>query len=164
MLEKWMRSNNGRALMLIRLGVGIVFFAHGARKLFGFFGGSGMEGTIEQFANLGIWFPTPTAWMVSVIEFAGGVGLLIGFLTREWSLLLSLVMLGAIVTVTGKNGFFIQNQGFEYNFILIAACMSLFYGGGGSASFDRIMFPRERWRFVDPSKVKLDPPPSAAMD
>ncbi len=159
MLESWMRSYITLALFLLRLTIGVVFMAHGGQKLFGMFGGPGLEGTIEMFSNLNIPFSSMTAWFVSCIEFFGGIGLIIGIVVREISLLLIFVMIGAIWTVHGPNGFFLQNQGYEYNFVLIGACLALFFAGGGPASLDQLIFPKPKWTFVkDPSKIKLEPP------
>ena len=158
MLEKWMHSHRDRALFFIRICLGIIFFAHGSQKLLGWYGGSGIQGTMTMFTQMGIWQPELTAWLVAGIEFFGGVALILGFFTREFAVLIILVMAGAIKTVHWKNGLFAQNGGFEYNLLIIMACLGLLFGGGGSLSVDRVLFPKERWRFVDPSSVRLEPP------
>lgn len=159
MLEKNMGSYHSLSLLLIRLCVGAVFIGHGAQKLFGMFGGAGMTETIATFETLEIFYPSVSAWMVAVIEFFGGIGLIIGVLTRECGFLLAATMAGAMYYVHGANGFFLQNSGYEYNLVLMGASLALFLSGSGFYSFDRIMFPRSRWRFVrDPSSIKLEPP------
>ncbi len=159
MLEKWMSNQTNLALLIIRLTLGIIFFAHGGQKLFGLFGGSGIQGTVEAFTNMEIMLPALTARLVAFIEFFGGIALILGFFTREASILIILVMLGAIWTVHWQNGFFITNDGFEYNFVLIGACLALLFSGGGAASIDSIVFPKAKWTFVkDPSKFKFEPP------
>lgn len=164
MLEKNMRSYTSLALLILRVCVGAVFIGHGAQKLLGMFGGTGITQTIAFFEQAGIFYPTQTAWLVALIEFFGGIGLLIGWFTRESGLLLAAVMVGAIYYVHWANGFFLQNQGFEYNLVLLGASFALFLSGGGYYSVDRVMFPRSRWRFVrDPSSIKLDPPSDPPM-
>ncbi len=159
MLERWIGYRSQTGLFVLRLALSVIFFAHGGQKLFGFFGGEGMQATIEQFAEFGIIMPGLMARLVGGIEFIGGILFFLGFFTRETAFAVILIMLGAIYTVHGPNGFFILNNGFEYNFMIIAACICLFLGGGGSGSLDSFVFPRERWTFIsDPSKVKLLPP------
>ncbi len=159
MLEKHMGSYYGVALLILRLCIGIVFVAHGSQKLLGMFGGGGIEGTIESFESMGIFYPTLNAWFVALVEFFGGAALILGWFTRECSFLLAAVMAGAIYFVHGQNGFFLQNSGFEYNLVLMGGCITLFLVGSGGIGVDRVMFPRSRWRFVkDPSSVKLEPP------
>ncbi|RJP22775.1 MAG: DoxX family protein [Candidatus Omnitrophota bacterium] len=159
MLEKWMANYSSLALLILRATIGIIFFAHGGQKLFGFFGGTGIAGTVETFSTLPIVFPALMAWIVSGIELFGGIALIIGILTREFSLLLAMIMFGAIWTVHGPNGFFMANNGFEYNFALLGGCLSLAFSGGGALSLDVMFFPKPKWTFVkDPSQFKLEPP------
>jgi putative oxidoreductase len=159
MLEKNMRSYTSIALLLLRLCVGAVFIGHGAQKLFGMFGGAGMTETVAAFETMGIFYPSYMAWVVACIEFFGGIGLVLGVFTRECGFLLAAVMAGAIYYVHGAHGFFLQNSGYEYNLVLMGASLAVFLSGSGYYSFDRMMFPRSRWRFVrDPSSIKLEPP------
>ena len=159
MLNKMIAKNYDLALFILRITIGIVFFTHGSQKVLGFFGGQGMVGTEEMFAKLGIPFPNLTAWVVGLSELVGGIALFIGFFTREFALLICAVMIGAIMTVTGKNGFFIMQQGYEYNVTILAACLCLFFAGGGGGSFDSLLFPKRRWEFIrDSSQIKLEPP------
>jgi putative oxidoreductase len=120
------------ALLAIRIVVGTIFMAHGAQKLFGAFGGPGLAAVQGQMgAVIGL--------LVSVGEFFGGLGLIVGFLSRFSAAALILIMLGAIALVHGKNGFFAQNQGFEYNLALIGLCLPILIAGPGALTIGRFL-------------------------
>ncbi|MBN2328779.1 MAG: DoxX family protein [Candidatus Omnitrophica bacterium] len=156
MLERSLYHYREVGLLFLRLTVGIIFLIHGYDKIFQ---GDGLGGTAKQFSELGFFFPLLFAWLVAWGELIGGGFLLIGLLTRECSLYLAVIMVGAIWTVHFSNGFFIANKGYEYNLALIGACLCLLFSGGGTGSLDKVIFPRARWTFIsDPSKVRLEPP------
>lgn len=111
------------ALLAARVVAGIIFTAHGAQKLFGAFGGPGLEKTVEMMGPLG--------YPVTVGEFFGGLGLIVGFLSRFSAAALIVTMLGAIAMVHGKNGFFLQGGGFEYNLALIGLLAPTLIAGPG---------------------------------
>jgi putative oxidoreductase len=111
------------SLLLVRVIVGIIFAAHGAQKLFGAFGGPGLAGTVEKMGPLG--------YLVTVGEFFGGLGLVVGFLCRFSAASLIVIMLGAIGMVHGKNGFFQSDGGFEYNLALIGLLAPVLIAGPG---------------------------------
>ena len=114
------------ASVFLRLGVGIVFAYHGFGKVFG-------AGTSMGTAwNPGL--PVVLQAMVSWGEFLGGIAILTGFLTKLAALGIIIIMSGAIITVTGKNGFNMMNSGFEYNFVLIMMCLALIAAGSGPLS------------------------------
>src|SRR5438093_3819088 len=99
------------ALLGVRVIVGIIFVVHGAQKLFGAFGGPGLAALVQPPPDgMGL-----LGYPVAIGEFFGGLGLIAGFLTRFSAASLIVIMLGAIATVHAKHGFFLQNQGFEYN-------------------------------------------------
>src|SRR5882762_1894003 len=109
--------------LVVRVIVGIIFAAHGAQKLFGAFGGLGLAAMVQPPPNgMGL-----LGYPVSIGEFFGGLGLIVGFLTRFSAASLILIMLGAIAMVHGHNGFFLGHapsdtlatSGFEYNLALI---------------------------------------------
>ena len=116
-------------LLALRLTLGIVFMAHGAQKLFGAFGGHGLAATVKMMGPLG--------YLVTVGEFFGGLGILVGFLTRFSAASIAVIMLGAIATVHGKNGFFMNwegkqaGEGFEYHLLVIGICVLLALAGPG---------------------------------
>ena len=93
-------------LLVMRLALGIVFFAHGAQKFFGWFGGSGLTATIDGLVKSGI--PMPLAYLVPFTEFLGGLGLIFGVLARLSALGISIIMLVAIFKVHLANGFFMN--------------------------------------------------------
>jgi len=119
------------SLFVARAAAGVIFAAHGAQKLFGAFGGPGLEKTAEMMG--------PIAYPVAIGEFFGGLGLVIGFLCRFSAASLIVVMLGAIATVHGKNGFFLQNHGFEYNIALIGLLIPVLLAGPGQFAIGRFL-------------------------
>lgn len=119
------------SLLLVRLILGVIFAAHGAQKLFGAFGGMGLEALVK---NLG-----PIGYLVAVGEFFGGLGIAVGFLTRFSAAANIVIMLGAIGMVHGKNGLFLQNQGFEYNLALIGLLLPVLLAGPGRYALGRFL-------------------------
>ncbi len=124
------------ALLVLRLVLGGVFVAHGAQKLFGSFGGPGIEGTTEFHEQLGIEPARPMAVLAGLTEFLGGILVVAGFLTPLAALALIGVMAVAVLTVKLKNGFFAANGGYEYNLVLAAIALALVLAGGGAYGLD----------------------------
>lgn len=120
---------------VLRLVIGAIFVAHGAQKLFGIWGGGGIDGTTAFFTQLGLAPAMPLAILVGVVEFAGGLMLICGALTLVVSLALTVNMLVAIVKVHLANGFFLPG-GYEFNLALIGALVSLMLTGPGALSID----------------------------
>jgi len=120
---------------VLRLAIGAIFVAHGAQKLFGLWGGPGIEGTAAGFAQLGLTPSTPLALLVGVVEFAGGLMLMFGALTLFTALALAITMAVAVWKVHFANGFFLP-AGYEYNLALIGALVSLMLTGAGAFSID----------------------------
>jgi len=125
------------AFLPLRLGVGIVMVAHGGQKLFGWFGGYGLQGTGQFFAeNLGLHPGVLMAALAGSTEFFGGLLLLAGFLTRGAALAIAGTM--AVAIVTAKWGsFFASNGGMEYPLTLLLASLALVIGGAGKFSLDQ---------------------------
>ena len=119
------------SLLILRVVVGIIFAAHGAQKLFGAFGGMGLAETVKMMGPLG--------YLVTIGEFFGGLGLVVGFLTRFSAASLLVIMLGAIALVHGKNGFFLDKGGFEYNLALIGLLAPILLCGPGRYSIGRYL-------------------------
>lgn len=127
------------AMLAVRIIVGIIFMAHGAQKLFGAFGGAGLATTVEKMGPIG--------YLVTVGEFFGGLGLIVGFLSRFSAASIIVIMIGAIQMVHGKNGFFLSNGGFEYNLALIGLLLPIFMAGPGKLAIGRFLpLPRSRDR------------------
>jgi putative oxidoreductase len=131
--------------LLVRLALGIVFFAHGAQKVFGWFGGHGLKPTIQTFQQY-LKVPPAATVLAAFVECFGGLALIVGFLARPAAVGITLVMLVAITKVHWKNGFFLatapgQANGWEYNFALIAMALSVLIGGAGALSVDYLFVP-----------------------
>ena len=131
--------------LVVRLAAGIVFFAHGSQKVFGWFGGHGLKATIQVFHQY-MKIPPAATVLAAFIECFGGLALIIGFLARPSALGLIVVMLVAIAKVHWKNGFFLatqpgQSNGWEYNFALIAMALAVLIGGAGALSIDHLLHP-----------------------
>jgi putative oxidoreductase len=126
------------SLLVLRLAAGSIFFAHGAQKVLGVWGGPGLSETVRQM-ELG-----PLGYLVAFGEFLGGIGLIFGFLTRFSAAALIVIMVGAIVMVHGKNGFLLQNGGYEYNLALIALLLPIFLMGPGRLAVIRFLKPKSK--------------------
>ena len=128
-------------LAVLRVVLGIIFIAHGAQKFFVF----GIEGAINAFGQMGVPLNTVTAPLVAVLELFGGAALIIGLLTRVIAAGLALDMLGAILFVKAKGGFFSPN-GVEFELILFGAAVALALTGAGAFSVDAALVNRRRKR------------------
>lgn len=135
--EILLNTSNSLAFLPIRVGVGIVMFAHGSQKLFGWFGGYGLEGTGRFFAeNLGLKPGVLMAAMAGGTEFLGGLLLIAGLLTRGAAVAIAFTM--AVAIITAKLGaFFASNGGMEYPLVLLLASLTLAIGGAGKFSVDQ---------------------------
>ena len=122
--------------VILRLVLGIVFVAHGAQKVFGVWGGGGLEATAAGFASIGVEPSFPLAVAVGTVEFGGGILLLLGALTLFAGAALTAVMMGAIWKVHAVNGFFLSANGYEFNLVLIAGLVCLMLTGAGALSID----------------------------
>jgi len=125
--------------LVLRIPVGIIFAAHGAQKLFAWFGGYGLEGTGQFFASIGLNPGYLMALLAGGAEFFGGLALIAGLLVRPAAAVLAVTMLVAIFAVHIGNGLFMSNNGYEYALALFAASVSLLYSGAGRASLDRLL-------------------------
>ena len=125
--------------LALRLPVGIIFMAHGAQKLFGWFGGYGLEGTGQWMASIGLEPGYLMALLAGSGEFFGGLAILLGLLTRPAAVALAFTMVVAIFTVHIGNGLFMSNNGYEFGLALLSASVALVALGGGSWSLDRVL-------------------------
>ncbi|MBA2870560.1 putative oxidoreductase [Anoxybacillus calidus] len=130
----------GLGLLLIRLVVGITFMGHGAQKLFGWFGGHGIKGTGGFFESIGIKPGVTMAILAGLAELIGGAMFALGLLTPIAALLIAGTMFVAIVKVHGPNGYWITQNGFEYNLMLIAVAIGVLLIGPGQYSLDAVIF------------------------
>ncbi len=142
MLRKLLVTDDNTATVILRFVLGVVFFAHGAQKMLGWFGGYGFSGTMAYFTGTA-HIPAVFAFLAIAAEFFGGLGLMFGFLTRIAAFGISVNMLVAIATVHGAVGFFMnwtgaqKGEGFEYHLLVLAMTAFLMIRGGGAFSFDR---------------------------
>jgi putative oxidoreductase len=126
-------------LLLLRLAIGGTLAAHGAQKLFGSFGGYGLDGTGQFMEGLGFHPGRRHALMAGLTEFGGGLLLAVGLLTPIGAALVASVMLVAAFTVHVKQGFFAANGGYELNLVLGLAALSLAFTGPGAISVDALL-------------------------
>ncbi|MDX1451130.1 MAG: DoxX family protein [Oleiphilaceae bacterium] len=130
------------ATLVLRLAGGTIFAAHGAQKLFGWFGGYGLEGTGQWMASIGLEPGYLMALLAGSAEFFGGLALILGLLTRPAAAVLAMTMVVAIFSVHIQNGLFMSNNGYEFGLALLALSVSLAFTGAGRLSIDRVL--RER--------------------
>lgn len=138
-LNSILATNNSFSQLALRLPLGIIFAAHGAQKLFGWFGGYGLEGTGQWMASIGLEPGVLMAALSGSAEFFGGLALILGLLTRPAALVLAVTMVVAIFSVHINNGLFMSNNGYEFGLALLAGTVSLLISGGGRASVDKII-------------------------
>jgi putative oxidoreductase len=144
MLRKILGTTNDWTLTLLRLVMGVIFFAHGAQKVLGWFGGYGFSGTMGFFTNM-MHIPAPLAFLAICAEFLGGMGLLVGLLGRVAAFGITCNMIIAVLLVHGKIGFFMnwtgqqKGEGFEYHLLAIAVALVLMVKGSGAFSVDRAL-------------------------
>lgn len=127
------------AILLLRLSTGGTFMAHGAQKLFGWFGGYGLEATSQWMDSIGLNPGYLMALLAGSGEFLGGLALFLGMLTRPAALGTALIMLVAMFTVHWTNGFFITNNGYEYSLTLMMASICILLHGAGRYSLDHTL-------------------------
>lgn len=139
-MKRLMGTSDDVSLTTLRVVLGVVFFAHGAQKMLGWFGGYGFSGTMGFFEHMGM--PAPVAFLIICTEFLGGLGLIVGLLTRIAALGIGVEMIGAIFLVHLPNGFFMnwfgsqKGEGFEYHLLVIAMAGALLMKGAGAFSVD----------------------------
>lgn len=138
-LLKNITATSGWGSLFLRVPVGIIFAAHGAQKLFGWFGGNGLEGTGAWMESIGLTPGVVMALLAGSAEFFGGVALILGLLTRPAAAALSFAMLIAIFSVHFQNGLFLSNNGYEFGLALLAASVALLFSGAGKLSVDAIV-------------------------
>jgi putative oxidoreductase len=123
-------------LLILRVVVGALFAGHGAQKLFGYFGGGGLEGTAGMFDKLGLRPAWLHARAAGTAEFMGGLMLALGLFTPFAAAALIAVMTTAVITVHGPNGVWNTHKGYEYNLVLVAIAFALAAVGAGAWSLD----------------------------
>ena len=144
MIRTLIATDNDRATAILRFVLGVIFFAHGAQKMLGWFGGYGFTGTMGFFTSV-MHIPAVFAFLAISAEFFGGLGLIFGFLTRIAALGIFSNMLVAIAMVHRHFGLFMnwtgtqKGEGFEYHLLVLAVTTLLMIRGAGAASVDRVL-------------------------
>ena len=139
LINKITTTTAGLDTVPLRIGAGVIFAAHGAQKLFGWFGGYGLEGTAQWMASIGLEPGMLMSTLAGSAEFFGGLLLIIGLLVRPAALLLTATMAIAIATVHLQNGLFLANNGYEFGLALLVISVGLVFRGAGSFSADRAL-------------------------
>ena len=144
MFRKLLATSDDWTLTLLRLVMGVIFFAHGAQKTFGWFGGYGFSGTMGFFTQM-MHIPAPFAFLAICAEFLGGVGLILGALGRLAAFGIACNMVVAILMVHHNFGLFMnwsgqqKGEGFEFHLLAIAIAVVLMARGSGAFSVDRAL-------------------------
>jgi putative oxidoreductase len=144
MFRKLLATSDDWTLTLLRLFLGVIFFAHGAQKALGWFGGYGFSGTMGFFTGM-LHIPAPFAFLAICAEFLGGIGLILGLLGRVAAFGITVNMLVAILMVHSQFGFFMnwsgqqKGEGFEYHLLAIVVAIVLMVRGSGGFSIDRAL-------------------------
>lgn len=143
MWKKLLATDNDRATLLIRLALGVVIFAHGAQKVFGWWGGYGLAGTMGFFQSIGI--PTLLGILAIAADFLGALGVIAGLLSRVAAFGILCNMVVATALVHWPNGFFMnwtgqqKGEGFEFHILAAAMALYVIIKGGGAASVDGVL-------------------------
>jgi putative oxidoreductase len=144
MVRKLIATDNDSATTILRLVLGAVFFAHGAQKMLGWFGGYGFTGTMGFFTGV-MHIPAPFAFLAIAAEFFGGLGLIFGLLTRVAAFGIFSNMVVAVATVHHQFGLFMnwtgaqKGEGYEFHLLALAITAFLMIRGAGAASVDRLL-------------------------
>jgi putative oxidoreductase len=143
-MEALLATSPSWAITVVRVVLGAIFFAHGAQKVLGWFGGYGLRGTTGYLQSLGL--PLPVAYLVCFFEFLGGIGLILGLFTRLAALAVAVVMVGAIAKVHWPHGFFLNwsqtpdtGHGYEANLAFLAMAVACLLAGGGALALDALL-------------------------
>lgn len=135
-LKKMLSTDDSLTGIILRLASGSILAAHGAQKLFGWFGGYGLDATGQWMESIGLAPGFLMALLAGSAEFFGGLALIVGFLTRPAAIISAFTMVVAIVSVHIGNGLFMSNNGFEFALSLLAITMALAIQGGSRFSID----------------------------
>jgi putative oxidoreductase len=138
-LKSLFSTRAGYGIAVLRIIVGIIFMAHGSQKLFGMFGGYGLEGTGQYMASLGLNPGYLMALLSGSAEFFGGLALFLGLLVRPAAVVLIVMLVVAILSVHIHNGLFMANNGFEYGLVLLGVAVAVLIEGAGRLSVDRLI-------------------------
>src|SRR6266404_1043811 len=145
MLTRILGTDRDWVITMVRIVLGVVFFAHGAQKTLGWFGGAGLQSTMRVFREQ-LRIPAPLALLTVAAEFLGGLGLIVGLLSRIAALGIAMIMIVALFAVHRKFGFFMnwtgekQGHGIEYHLLALALALIVVFKGAGAFSLDQVLF------------------------
>ncbi|MGE4369254.1 MAG: DoxX family protein [Burkholderiaceae bacterium] len=137
-IQRLTHTDAGWAPLALRLVAGIIFMAHGAQKLFGWFGGYGLEGTGQWMDSIGLSPGYLMALLAGSGEFFGGLALVVGLLVRPASAVLAVALVVAFFCVHIDLGLFFANNGYVFALALLAMAVSLLLSGAGRLSVDSL--------------------------
>ncbi len=138
------KTNKSSSPLLIRISLGIVIFAHGAQKLFGWFGGTGYQNTMDYLINT-MELPWIISFLTILLESIGALALIIGFATRIMAISFTFIGIAIVCTTHFEHGFFMNwfgnqtGEGYEYFIFWIAMSLALIFSGGGILSIDTLI-------------------------
>jgi putative oxidoreductase len=142
----WMLGTDGDwVIAMLRIVLGVVFFAHGAQMALGWFGGAGLQSTLRVFREQ-LRIPAPLALLSVAAEFLGGLGLIVGLLSRIAAFGIAVVMSVALLVVHRKIGFFMnwygekQGHGIEYHILVLTLALVVMIKGAGAFSLDQVLY------------------------
>jgi putative oxidoreductase len=140
--QRVLGTDAGWGTVALRVPAGIIFAAHGAQKLFGWFGGYGLEGTGQWMDSIGLAPGYLMALLAGAAEFFGGLALIAGLLVRPAAAALAVAMVVAIFSVHVDKGLFVAKNGYEFALALLAIAVALVFSGAGRGSVDRVLSRR----------------------
>lgn len=140
--KRLLSTSAGWAPLALRLPVGMIFVAHGAQKLFGWWGGYGLTGTGQWMDSIGLTPGVLMALLAGSAEFFGGLALIAGLLVRPAAASLAVAMVVAIFAVHFDKGLFVANNGYEFALALLSVSVALVFSGAGRGSLDRVLNER----------------------
>ncbi|RKE98133.1 DoxX family protein [Ichthyenterobacterium magnum] len=138
------RTNTDLNPLIIRILLGIVIFVHGAQKLFGWFGGSGFENTMNYLTET-MNLPWAIAFLTILLESIGAFALIVGLATRFLAISFTIIALGIVFTTHFEHGFFMNwfgnqaGEGYEYFLLWLGMSVALIFSGGGRYALDRLI-------------------------
>ncbi|MEW6102194.1 MAG: DoxX family protein [Candidatus Omnitrophota bacterium] len=135
-LEKIHRTQAPWTINLLRIALGYIFVKEGAGKIYGWFGGGGIESVAAYFQGLGIIFPRFNAYLVGYTEFLGGLLLILGLLARPVAFFIGCIMVVAILTAHRQGGY-------HYPMLILFICIAFLQSGAGRVSIDWLMSGRK---------------------
>lgn len=145
MIESLIGTNADWVVGIIRIVLGIIFFAHGAQKMLGWYGGPGLANSMRTFTEH-LHLPSTLAFLVIAGELFSGIGLIVGLFSRIAGLVIVVTMVGAIATVHFRFGLFLnwfgtqEGHGIEFHLLAIALALVVVVKGAGALSVARLVY------------------------